>query len=236
MKLLLSLSIVATILLALPASHVVWAHDESVCSLRITEIRPNPFDRDTGTAAQAPEGEWFEVTNFDVFRSCDIVGGTSGGSNSAWRFTEVSSSGKVARHLLPNENATVTLVPGETVIFAAHPQRFIDTWFPTGGECVVRNILDNPRLNNDKEEVIVRDSPNDGDDDINKLGYDFKAVGGVPEDRSVVLLDVDGDGNGDPVLSLPTPCFPVACVPLFGLLSADNDPSDEAECNIVPVS
>jgi len=211
--------ITTSALLALPVSDLVWARDESVCSLRITEIRPNAF---------VSEGEWFEVTNFGDI-SCTIVGGTSGGSSSAWRFSEKRSTGIVDRHLLPFDNGgpfgdDVTLDPDETVIFAASPVGFINTWFPSGVPCEVRNITSNPGFNNDKDEVIVRDSPNEGDDDIDTLQYDFE--GGVSKDRSVALLDVDGDGDGDPVQSLPTPCFPVACVPLFGILG-------DAECNII---
>ncbi len=56
--------------------------------LRITEARPNPFESDTGTILNPPqEGEWFEVTNFGD-SSCTIVGSSSGGSLSAWRFSE----------------------------------------------------------------------------------------------------------------------------------------------------
>ncbi len=225
MKRLLCLPIVATILLALPVSDLAWARDESVCSLRVTEIRPNPTGSDTCSGEQGQfgcaEGEWFEVTNFGL-DPCTIPEGFGGG---ALRFTEKTGDGDVVRHLLNFDGirGDLTLAPDETAIFAASPTAFQDTY--PDADCQVRNITNRPGFNNDKDEVIVRDSPNDGDDDIDKLQYDFE--GGVSDDRSVALLDVDGDGDGDPVLSLPTPCFPVACVPLFGILG-------DAECNIVP--
>ena len=214
--------ITTSALLALPVSDLVWA-DNPVCpGLRITEARPNPFGNDT----TGREGEWIEVTNFGL-NSCTIVGGMFGG-NSVWRFSEKDTNGDVARHLFPQENTDVILGTGETAIFAAFPDRFIATWFNPEAPCQVLNILNNPRFNNDKDEVVIRDSPNDGDNFIHKLDYDFQGEGGVPEDRSVSLLVLGEDEDGNPVLTLPTPCFPVACVPLFGIL-------DEAECNIVPI-
>ncbi len=223
MKRLLCLPIVATILLALPVSDLVWARDESVCSLRITEIRPNPIGSDSCSGSQGqfscPEGEWIEVTNHGA--DCTIMGGFG---SSAWRFTEKTRNGDVDRHLFPFDS-DVTLLAGETAIFAASPSAF-GTTYPDAN-CEVRNITNNPRFNNDKDEVVIRDSPNDGDNFIHKLDYDFQGEGGVPEDRSVSLLVLGEDEDGDPVLTLPTPCFPVACVPLFGILG-------DAECNIVP--
>ncbi|MHA2101653.1 MAG: hypothetical protein ACW99A_23620 [Candidatus Kariarchaeaceae archaeon] len=189
MRLLISISL---IILLLPVASAMAACEDLI----ITEIRANAISFDTGS--RAPEGEWFELKNAGD-EICTIVGALSGASNSAWKFVEGTGGigGTPSNHLLPYENVSIDVQPGEAIVFAAYPDRFANIY--PDADCRVFNITNNPRLGNTHDFLEIRDSNNDGSNLIDRVEWDFGSS--ISQNYSIHVLS-----DGSIVQDIPNPC------------------------------